>query len=84
MFWSDHRWVAIRIPSGAKSVSYRWGRAVAHVNGDSVKVQHGKIMGEFQSAPSMSDYYQGSTLPKWRVGGAGRTRLALVLSHARS
>jgi len=39
VFWSDHRWVAIRIPSGAKSLSYRWGRAVAHVNGDSVNVQ---------------------------------------------
>ena len=84
VFWSDHRWVAISIPSGAKSVSYRWGRAVAHVYGDSVKVQHGKIMGEFQSAPCMSDSYHGSTFPKWSVGGAGRTRLALVLSHARS
>ena len=50
VFWSDNRWVAIKIPTGARSLSYRWGRAVAFVNGDSVKVQHGKILGELPRA----------------------------------
>jgi hypothetical protein len=69
VFWSNHRWVAVRIPSGAKSLSYRWGRAVAHVNGDSVKVEYGTILGEFQSAPSVGDPDRLEPLQKWRVIG---------------
>lgn len=68
VFWSDNRWVAIKIPTGARSLSYRWGRAVAFVNGDSVKVEHGKILGELQSRPSTSDPEKVTPIPKWRTG----------------
>src|SRR5215831_13408470 len=34
VFWSDNRWVTIKIPTGARSLSYRWGRAVAFLNED--------------------------------------------------
>ena len=68
VFWSDNRWVAIKIPTGARSLSYRWGRAVAFVNGDSVKVQHGKILGELPSGPSMSDHESMPPIPKWKTG----------------
>ncbi len=46
VFWSDHRWVAIKVPAGARSLSYRWGRASAFINGDSVKIQYGAVMGD--------------------------------------
>ncbi|HEY6973489.1 MAG TPA: hypothetical protein VI359_04210 [Nitrospiraceae bacterium] len=68
VFWSENRWVAIKIPTRAKSLSYRWGRAMAFVNGDSVKVQHGKIIGALQSGPLMSDHDNTTTLSKWRIG----------------
>lgn len=68
VFWSDNRWVAIKIPTGARSLSYRWGRAAAFVNGDSVKVQHGKIMSELQSGPAISRQDDVTPLPKWRMG----------------
>lgn len=68
VFWSDRRWVAIKIPTGARSLSYRWGRAIAFVNGDSVKVQHGTIMSELQSGPSMSHDQSLNSLSKWRIG----------------
>lgn len=68
VFWSGNRWVAIKIPTGARSLSYRWGRAVAFVNGDSVKVQHGKIMSELQSGPSVSNHDTMAPLSKWRMG----------------
>src|SRR5262245_43170424 len=68
VFWSNNRWVAIKVPTGARSLSYRWGRAVAFVNGDSVKVQHGKILGELQSRPSMSEHENVAPIPKWRTG----------------
>jgi len=67
VFWSAHRWVAVKIPRGAKSLSYRWGRAVAHVNGDSVIVQHGSIMGEIQSGPSTRNQDWRDPREKWRV-----------------
>ena len=76
VFWSDHRWVAIKIPTGARSLSYRWGRAVAFVNGDSVKVQHGKIMGEFQSGSSITEHDNATPLSQWRTG--------CILVHRRS
>ena len=68
VFWSDNRWVAIKVPTGARSLSYRWGRAVAFVNGASVKVQHGTIMGGLQSGPSMRDQERMDPLSKWRIG----------------
>lgn len=67
VFWSDNRWVAIKIPTEARSLSYRWGRAVAFVNGDSVKVQHGKIMSELQRGPSISEQDNVSPVSKWRI-----------------
>jgi hypothetical protein len=70
VFWSHHRWVAIKIPVGAKSLSYRWGRAVAHINGDSVTVQYGNIMGAAQRGPSMNGQDQQDPLQKWRAGDA--------------
>jgi hypothetical protein len=75
VFWSDNRWVAIKIPKGARSLSYRWGRAVAFVNGDTVKVQHGKVMSELQSGPPMSEHQTMIPLSKWRTGDLpGRLR----------
>lgn len=68
VFWSDNRWVAIKIPKGARSLSYRWGRAMAFVNGDSVKVQHGKIMSELQSGPAVNEHENVIPFPKRRAG----------------
>jgi hypothetical protein len=68
VFWSGNRWVAIKIPTGARSLSYRWGRATAFVNGDTVKIQHGKIMSELQSGPSVSNHDTMDPLSKWRMG----------------
>jgi hypothetical protein len=68
VFWSDNRWVAIKIPKGARSLSYRWGRTVAFVNGDSVKVQHGKVMSELQSGPATSPQDSVTPLSKWQTG----------------
>lgn len=65
ILWSDARWVAIRIPTGARSLSYRWGRAVAFVNGKSVTVQFGNT-GARQTRPSRSQD-QVDLLDKWRV-----------------
>jgi hypothetical protein len=65
VFWSNARWVAIKIPTGARSLSYRWGRAMAFVNGKSVTVQYGNLGGR-QSMPSLSqdrmDWFD-----KWRI-----------------
>ena len=53
VIWSAARWVAIKIPTGARSISYRWGRGVAFINGNRVTVQYG-YMGGRQTRPSMS------------------------------
>jgi hypothetical protein len=65
VFWSDARWVAIKIPPGARSLSYRWGRAAAFVNGKSVTVQFGNT-GARQTRPSLSQD-RVNLLDKWRV-----------------
>lgn len=72
VFWSDSRWVAIKVPSGARSLSYRWGRSVAFVNGNNVHVQHGTILGNPQSSPSVRDRDQEKTDPQpgWRIDDA--------------
>ena len=70
VFWSDTRWVAIRVPNGARSLSYRWGRAVAFVNGKSVTVQHGNIAGGLQTRPSLSHQDRMDPLEKWRTTDA--------------
>lgn len=72
VFWSDSRWVAIKVPSGARSLSYRWGRSVAFVNGNNVHVQHGTILGNLQSSPSGRDRDQERSDPQpgWRIGDA--------------
>jgi hypothetical protein len=70
VFWSDTRWVAIRIPNGARSLSYRWGRAVAFVNGKIVTVQHGSIAGGLQTEPSLSHQDRMDPLEKWRITNA--------------
>jgi hypothetical protein len=87
VFWSNNRWVAIKIPTGARSLSYRWGRAMAFVNGDSVKVQHGRIMSELQSGPSVSNHDPMDPFTKWRIGdtlGHRRARQSTLLSPDRS
>ncbi|HKC92790.1 MAG TPA: hypothetical protein VKB81_02090, partial [Nitrospira sp.] len=66
VFWSDSRWVAIKIPDDARSLSYRWGRPVAFVNGKSVTVQHGH-MGGLQTRPSLSPKIRMDPLDKWRI-----------------
>jgi hypothetical protein len=65
VLWSESRWVAIKIPTGARSLSYRWGRAVAYVNGKSVTVQYGNL-GDRPTRPSLN---QGRVdmLDKWRI-----------------
>lgn len=65
VFWSDARWVAIKILPGARSLSYRWGRAAAFVNGKSVTVQFGNT-GARQTRPSLSQD-RVNLLDKWRV-----------------
>ena len=65
VFWSDARWVAIKIPPGARSLSYRWGRAAAFVNGKSVTVQFGNT-GAGHTRPSLSQD-RVDLLDKWRV-----------------
>ena len=74
VFWSESRWVAIKIPSGARSLSYRWGRAMAFVNGDSVKVQHGTILNALQRRPSARDHSKTDLISKWRMHDARVTR----------
>jgi hypothetical protein len=74
VFWSESRWVAIKIPAGARSLSYRWGRAVAFVNGDSVKVQHGTILNALQRRPSARDHNNADLISKWRMHDARVTR----------
>ena len=65
VIWSDARWVAIKMPTGARSLSYRWGRAAAFVNGKSVTVQFGNT-GARQTRPSLSQD-RVDLLDKWRV-----------------
>jgi hypothetical protein len=40
---------------------------MAFVNGDSVKVQHGKVMGELQRGPSVTDHENVIPHPKWQT-----------------
>src|SRR5512146_128696 len=69
VFWSNSRWVAIQIPTGARSLSYRWGRETAFVNGDGVKVQHGAVINGSQTKPSISNYRSMDPDSKWRISG---------------
>jgi hypothetical protein len=66
VIWSDARWVAIKIPAGARSLSYRWGRAVAFVNGKSVTVQYGN-MGGRQPQPRLSHPDRMDLFDQWRT-----------------
>lgn len=70
VFWSESRWVAIKIPAGGRSLSYRWGRGVAFVNGKSVLVEYG-TMGGKQTRPSLSQD-RVDLLDKWRIGERSR------------
>jgi hypothetical protein len=74
VFWSESRWVAIKIPRGARSLTYRWGRAVAFVNGESVNVQHGTILNALQPRPSARDHSNTDLISKWRMHDARVTR----------
>lgn len=74
VFWSESRWVAIKIPTGARSLSYRWGRAVAFVNGDSVQVQHGTILNALQRPPSVRNRSKTDLVSKWRMRDTRVTR----------
>ena len=65
VFWSNARWVAIKIPTGARSLSYRWGRAMAFVNGKSVTVQYGNLGGR-QSMPLLNRN-RVDRFDKWRI-----------------
>lgn len=44
VLWSNNRWVMVQVPTGTRSLTYRWGRSVAFANGDSVRVQMGKVL----------------------------------------
>jgi hypothetical protein len=79
LFWSDSRWVVIKIPRDARSLSYRWGRAMAFVNGKSVRIQHGNIGNSLQAGPRSR---QDATDPvdRWRISdGSMRDITALNL-----
>lgn len=65
VLWSHSRWVAIKIPTGARSLSYRWGRTVAFVNGRSVTVQYGNLGGR-QSMPALRQD-RVDMFDKWRI-----------------
>ncbi|HEX8751186.1 MAG TPA: hypothetical protein VF732_08745 [Nitrospira sp.] len=73
VFWSDSRWVAIKIPAGARSLSYRWGRAVAFVNGKTVTVQFGN-MGGLQTRPSLSQQDRLDLLDRWKISNPSNLR----------
>lgn len=47
VFWSNKVWVMVQLPTGARSLTYRWGRHVAFVNGDSVRVNMGKVLPKY-------------------------------------
>jgi hypothetical protein len=88
VFWSDTRWVAIKIPDGARSLSYRWGRAVAFVNGNIVKVQYGIVLNKPQPRSSMRERSEMSMVPKWRmsrdpsnVHSSVQNRLSTEITH---
>jgi hypothetical protein len=65
--WSASRWVAIKMPTEARSLSYRWGRAVAFVNGKRVTVQYGHIGKELQTSPSWRHDNRMDPLDEWRI-----------------
>lgn len=44
LLWSNRMWVMVQLPTGARSFTYRWGRQVAFVNGDSVRVDIGRVL----------------------------------------
>lgn len=66
VLWSASRWVAIKIPMGARSLSYRWGRTVAFINGNRVTVQYGNIGKGLQTSPSWRHEDRTDPLDKWR------------------
>ena len=70
VLWSDTRWVAIKIPAGIRSLSYRWGRAVAFVDGKSVTVQYGSIMGDLLTRPSLRHQKPSDPIEKWRTNNS--------------
>ncbi len=66
VLWSASRWVAIKIPTEARSLSYRWGRAIALVNGKRVTVQYGNVGKGLQTNPSRHDDHI-ARLDEWRI-----------------
>jgi hypothetical protein len=67
LFWSDSRWVVIKIPRGARSLSYRWGRTVAFVNGKSVTIQYGNIGDGLQAGPRWRHQDSMDPVDRWRI-----------------
>jgi hypothetical protein len=76
VFWSASRWVAIKIPNGARSLSYRWGRTVAFVNGSRVTVQYGNIGTGLQTSPSWRKEDGPDPLDTWRFSNVPIVRRA--------
>lgn len=74
VLWSASRWVAIKIPTGARSLSYRWGRDVAFINGNRVTVQYGHIGTALQTHPSWRHEDQTDPLDKWRFSNTPLVR----------
>ena len=66
VIWSASRWVAIKIPTGARSISYRWGRGVAFINGNRVRIQSGPIGKALPSSPSWRHEDRTDPLDTWR------------------
>lgn len=74
VIWSVSRWVAIKIPAGARSISYRWGRGVAFINGNRVTVQYGNIGRRPQARPSWRHEDRRAPFDEWRMRGTAIVR----------
>jgi hypothetical protein len=76
VLWAASRWVAIKIPKGARSLSYRWGRTVAFINGNRVTVQHGNIGKGLQTRPLWHQQDHMGPLDPWRFSNGPILRRA--------
>jgi hypothetical protein len=74
VIWSASRWVAIKIPTGARSISYRWGRGVAFINGNRVRIQSGSIGKALPSSPSWRHEDRTDPLDIWRSSNTAMVR----------
>ena len=70
VLWSSSRWVAIKLPAGARSLSYRWGSLAAFVNGKRVTIQHGTIGRGSNANPSWRHEHPSGPLDDRRISAS--------------